>query len=493
MEPQQKLSPALRPLGLAFAMIMMLFYYQSAFAQTDSVDLFLQKTMKERAIPGLQVAVVRQGKIIKSGAYGVSNLEFATPVTSKTVFTFNSITKVFTGVALMQLIEQGKLDMNAPVSTYLDNLPETWRGVTIRQMVSNTSGLPDVIDPATGDWLFQKVGDDQWKSVLGKPLEFKAGEKFSYNQTGFVLLGLVLEKLTGKPFQDFIKENQLAAVGMPQSGFGDFYDVVPNMAKSYSYRNRKYSNVAEAFPAPSRTAAGMYGTAEELAQWAIALQKGQLLKEKNSVSTLWSPVPLNNGTFSGFTRLLNGYAMGWPTMNRAEHRAVGGVGGGRSAFFIYPEDDLTIVVLTNRIGCAPETFIDELAGFYVPSMKPATGFGLPPEIRVLHQAFKQKGFKGLEQTVRDQKKKNPSFTIPENDLNDWGYLLWKQGSLEKALAAFKLNTILYPNSGNTFDSYAEALMSNGEKELAIKNYKQALALSPNNAGAKRQLEILQAK
>jgi len=129
-------------------------------------------------------------------------------------------------------------------------------------------------------------------------------------------------------------------------------------------RTESLSNVFEEFPPFLRTAAGMNSTAEELANWIVALQAGKLLKDKTSLTTLWTPGVLNDGTVRGVSTLLNGYALGWETVNRPDHRAVAAVGGGRSALFIYPDDDLAIVILTNLQGSSPESFVDEVAEYY---------------------------------------------------------------------------------------------------------------------------------
>jgi CubicO group peptidase (beta-lactamase class C family) len=204
-------------------------------------------------------------------------------------------------------------------------------------------------------------------------MEFEPGDRFNYNQTNYLLLGRIIDTLSGQPFATFITLHQLRVVDMPRTVFGDSHEVIPHSARGYTYLRKKdgamvrtesLSNVFEEFPPFLRTAAGMNSTAEELAKWIVALQNGKLLKDKRSLTTLWTPGVLNDGTIRGVSNLLNGYALGWETVNRPEHRAVAAVGGGRSALFIYPDDDLAIVILTNLQGSSPESFIDEVAGYY---------------------------------------------------------------------------------------------------------------------------------
>lgn len=198
---------------------------------SNGLETFLQATMQKHRIPGLQLAVVQHGKVVKLGAYGMANVEDSVPVTDQTVFPVHSITKAFTGVAVMQLVEAGKLDLAAPVSRYLDGLPAAWQGVTIRQLLTHASGIPDIWDEhsrmiADGD-------EASWAKVLTMPMEFLPGSRFKYNQTNYVLLGRVIDKLSGEPFVKFIKERQLEVAGMPLTGFGDAHDVVPHCAGSY--------------------------------------------------------------------------------------------------------------------------------------------------------------------------------------------------------------------------------------------------------------------
>ena len=354
----------------------------SLFAQPDSMDVFVKSQMQKRGIPGLQMAIVKNGAIIKTANYGWANVQDSIPVSDQTVFTINSITKAFTGVAIMQLVEAGKLKLTSPVSAYLTGLPENWRPVTIQQLLSHTSGIPDIVDEEESVIIAGSL-EEAWKKVQALPVDFKPGEKFSYNQTNYLLLGRIIDTLSGIPFTEFITKEQLQRAGMTKTiaaGFGATKDVIPHAAGGYVYRKGKLNNMFFSMPPALQTAAGMSSTATEMGHWIIALQNGQFLKKKPGMDLLWTPAVLNNGKTGGFSGLLNGYAAGWPVITRAEHPAVAPVGGGRSAVFVYPDDDLAIIVLTNLSGGSPELFIDEIAGFFIPDMKESNGFGLSPEI-----------------------------------------------------------------------------------------------------------------
>jgi len=472
--------------------LLVLFCTYTVFGQTDSIDVFIQGQMQQRKIPGLQLAIVRHGKIIKTGNYGLANIQDSIPVSNKTVFTINSITKAFTGVAILQLAEAGKLTLDSPISNYLTDLPATWKSVTVQQLLSHISGIPDIVDEEE-TVLIAANAEEAWKKVLQLPNEFKPGEKFSYNQTNYLLLGRIIDKLSGMAFQEFITKEQLEKVGMTstiRSGFGATKDLVPNAACSYQYRNGKLQNMFFSFPPFLQTAAGMSSTAKEMADWIIALQGMKLLKQPRSLSALWTPAVLNNGKPGGFSSLLNGYAAGWPVAGRPDHPALAPVGGGRSAVFVYPNDDLSIVVLTNLSGGLPDVFIDELAGLFIPDMKEANGFGLSASVKSLKAALDNVGYKNAIGEVQKLRKRNSDFTLTEKEMNSWGYKLISQKRVPDALEIFKLNVFLYPSSANAFDSLAETYADLGIIDLAIKNYEQSLKLDPQNKNADLQLSRL---
>jgi len=480
--------------GLSFLLLLAGTRPSQAQAPADSVDGLVRQAMKQLRIPGLQLAVVRHGRLAKLASYGVANVQDSVPVTTQTRFFINSITKAFVGVAAMQLVEAGRLDLGAPVGRYLPELPAAWHPVTVRQLLTHTSGLPDIMPE---DALVTENNEKAaWAQVQTQPLDFAPGQQFAYNQTNYLLLGRLIDKLSGQPFVQFIRQRQLEVVGMPRTSAGDAHDVLPHGARGYTYtqyidghprRGAQLQNLFEVFPPSLRTAAGMSSTAEEMARWLIALQQGKLL-QISSLPTLWTPGRLNDGSQRSFGGKLTGYALGWPTVDRPEHRALAPVGGGRSAVFLYPDDDLAIVVLTNLQGASPERFVDALAACYLPDMRVADGFGLPPTLRALHRTLRQRGFSHLAEEVKRARRRDHAYTWPEPAINAWGYSLVEQGQLADALAVFQLNVRLYPASANTYDSLAETYAALGNKKLATQHYARALQLNPKNQAAAEYLK-----
>lgn len=459
----------------------------SGYAQNDSMDAFVKNEMQKRNIPGLQLAVVQNGKIVKLGNYGLADLQNSIPVSENTVFIINSITKAFTGVAIMQLVEVGKLNLSAPVSAYLNDLPDTWKTVTIQQLLSHTSGIPDIVDEET-NIIVPESEEASWAKVKTLPIDFKPGEKFRYNQTNYLLLGRIIDQLSNMPFTEFIVKEQLQKAGMTntiRAGFAGSRDVISNIAGEYRFKKGKHTNMFYSLPPTLQTAGGMISNAKEMADWIIALQNKQLLKENKSLTALWTPAILNNGKTAGFDNLLNGYAAGWPTIERPDHPAVAPVGGGRSALFVYPKDNLSIIVLTNLSGGSPESFIDDLARFYIPNMKKSESNGFTPAVNSLRNALEKSGYKFA---IEEAKKANTVFQ--ENELNNWGYSLLKEKRIKDAIEIFKLNVSLFPESANTYDSLGEMYAFMDERELAIKNYEHSLKLNPKNKNAEEQLKKL---
>ncbi len=324
---------------------------------------FIQDTMQRERIPGLQLAVIRDGQVVLSESYGFANVENKVPVTNRTLFPINSATKSFTGVAIMQLVEAGQVDLDAPASRYLDDLPVAWQGIRVRQLLGHTSGLPDIVD---ADGLIGG-GDERaaWKAVKALPPEAPAGERFAYNQTNYALLSQIIVRQTKLPYERYLHDRQFAVAGMTATMFGDSYDLVPNAATIYSHSPRgslaqddgnRLSHWIYEMPYRLWAGGGIQTTAEELSRWIIALSDGRLIR-KDDLGRMWTPETLNSGADGE-------WALGWPVLHAAPKREVAGIGGARAAFVVYPDEGLAIIVLTNLAGANPQRFIPGIAAFY---------------------------------------------------------------------------------------------------------------------------------
>lgn len=467
--------------------------FNAFYVKADSVDDFINAEMKKRNIPGLQLAIIQNNQVTKQASYGFANLEDEIKVDKETLFSINSITKAFVGVAIMQLQEENKLDLNKPISNYLPELPELWHHVTVRELMSHTSGLPEILKDDIGNLISNQGVEASWQLVQTLPLEFETGSQFKYNQTNYVIIGKLINKLTGNDFKKVIVEKQLRPLKLTRTIEADFFNlnnIVKHSAKRYAmYDNSELSHMKTETYAPLlQTASGMSSTASELAKWLIAL-KGNELMSGNSLDELWSPTMLKNGKTQGFNRLINGYAIGWPVMAREEHPAIAAVGGNRAGVFVYPKDNMSIIILTNLVGAIPSQFVDEIAGLYIPAMKKENGFGLPKNIKTLWKKLGKTGYinaiPSAEMMIQEQ-----GVIFNENEINLWGYSLINQQKLKEALAVFKLNVHLFPQSYNTYDSLAEGYWYLGDYAKAINGYKKVIELQPNNDYAQGQIKKL---
>ncbi|WP_294996214.1 serine hydrolase domain-containing protein [uncultured Stenotrophomonas sp.] len=333
----------------------------------DQTRRLVRQIMLEQRIPGLQIAVVKEGQIVLSEAYGLANVENGVPASRDTRFPLNSATKAFTGVAVAQLAQQGRLDLDAPASRYLDDLPAAWRQVRVRQLLAHTSGLPDILD-ANG--LLGGGSEAQaWAAVTARPVEAAPGQRFAYNQTNYVLLARIIARQSGMPYERFLATSQFSSARMARTTFGDSYDLIPQMATMYSLAPR----ATDAADAPARLShwfydmppslwagGGILTTADDTARWLLAVMDGPLL-QASARQRMWTPERLADGRAGP-------WAGGWPVLRAAPDLQVAGIGGARSAFLVYPERGVAVVVLTNLVGANPQQFIPRIADLYAPAV-----------------------------------------------------------------------------------------------------------------------------
>lgn len=329
----------------------------------DEIDVAARRFRARNRIPGVALAVVRDGQVIKSSAYGFANLELKAAATPETVFELGSITKQFTATGIMMLAEEGKLRLDDKIRDRLPNLPEAWSGVTLRHLLTHTSGIKNYTNlPAFATGMSREYTPSEIIALVAKlPLDFQPGDKFSYCNTGYYLLGMVIERISSKSLAEFLAERIFRARGMNSTRVNSFTDVVPNRATGYSWAGDHTTNAA-LWPISGRAGAGsLVSTVLDMAKWDAALYGEKLLK-RASLEEMWKPVRLNNGSTAG-------YGYGWGTTEYRGHRLVahsGGLPGWSSDIARFPDDRLTVIVLTNRDGVEPARLSLQIADLSLP-------------------------------------------------------------------------------------------------------------------------------
>lgn len=335
----------------------------------DAVDDIVKDELKKQGLPGVSIAVVKDGKLVRSAGYGVSNLETGTAATKDTVYEIGSITKQFTATLVMMLVQEKKLTLDEQITSIFPNLPTEWSGVTIRHLLTHTSGLPDYTDPKAFEFTYLARNDFSFDQVLAQvtklPMPFKFGEKFSYNNFGYYLLGRIVEKKSGKDYWSFLSERIFKPLGMSKSAPSNPKTIIPNRAHGYLRVGAQMQN-ADAITSSSGFSAGsIVSTVEDMAKWEIAMGSEKLLP-KSAWTQMWTPGTTNDGKRTS-------YGFGWAISDVNKHRVLmhsGGTVGFVTHSQNFPDDKLSVIVLTNAGSANPGRIAMRISGVYNKALQP---------------------------------------------------------------------------------------------------------------------------
>src|ERR1041384_3645698 len=227
------------------------------------VDAYIKGEMQAQQIPGLSLAVIKDGRILLAKGYGLANVEHQVPVKPETIFQSGSMGKQFTATAVMLLVEEGKIGLDEKVGKYLGDLPVSWSDITIRHLLTHTSGLGDY--PRKFDETRDYTEDDLVKMIKATSLGFKPGEKWSYSNLGYVMLGIIIHRVSGKFYGDFLRERVFTPLGMTTTRIISEADIVPNRAAGYRLEKGELKNQEWVAPTLNTTADGaLYFTVRAL-------------------------------------------------------------------------------------------------------------------------------------------------------------------------------------------------------------------------------------
>lgn len=354
----------------------------AASTWADGVDDYIESHMRARHIPGVSLAIIRDGKIVKSRGYGVANLELAAPATTTTVYEIGSNTKQFTAAAIMMLVEEGRIKLDDSVTKYFADAPQTWSGITIRHLLSHTSGIQNHVavpgylnafkTSITGETSPSR--EELLKMFFKLPLEFKPGETWAYDNTGYYLLGIIIEKVSGKSYWQFLEERIFTPLGMVATRNTDAPPIVPNRASGYDWVNNHHENRPVLAPFVAFSAGSILSTVEDMAKWDAALSSTKLLK-RESLDQIWTAAKTKDGADASFD-----YGFGWFLDKYHGHHLVqhsGGTPGFSSLIYRFVDDKFTIIILTNHSDCIIDPWAIDLAEIYVPELKRPETFNDP--------------------------------------------------------------------------------------------------------------------
>jgi CubicO group peptidase (beta-lactamase class C family) len=338
--------------------------------RADTIDAYVEAQRQAQHVPGLSIAVVRDGHVIKAQGYGLSNVELDVPASAKTIYQSGSVGKQFAATAVMMLVEEGKLSLDDRISRFLPDVPPSWQDITVRHLLSHTSGIPEYTEKV--DLRKDYTEDELYRFAASAPLDFAPGEKWSYSNAGYVLVGIIIRKVTGRFYGDVLHDRIFAPLGMDTARVISEADIVPNRSAGYRLVDGALKNQEWVAPMLNTTADGaLYLSVLDMAKWDAALYTERLLKQ-SSLRTMWTPARLNDGQPAGGYDEGMSYGFGWALGTQAGHKKIehgGSWQGFKTHIARYVDDRLTVIVMANLAEAKPGIIAHGIAGVVEPALK----------------------------------------------------------------------------------------------------------------------------
>ena len=463
---------------------------QSEKDTKQKIEDYIQVVMEKFGVPGIALAVTRNNEAFYTNAYGVANILTQEKLKPEHVFHMASVSKPFGATAIVQLVEKEKINLDDPLTAYLPYFmmdDERYRDITIRQMLNHTSGMPDVNEYEWDKPQYDEGAAERYvRSLKTEKLIAAPGERFLYSNMAYDVLGDVIAKVAGKPFEDYMKESILDPLGMKESDFQ--FEHIKEELRTSPHIWDSGLVVCDVYPynrihAPSGT---LNASVIDMIKWAEAnlnrgVRKGARILKEESYDLLWQPtVRFSERTSQGLGWVLSEYR-GFSTVSHS-----GDDLGFSCDFKLIPEKRIGIILASNYMSTPVSSTLNGVADILL---------GFEPEVPkksvslYFRRIMDKDGIEAAKDAYRkwyEESREDFNFGIEE--LNSLGYKYIRGEEVDKAIAVFLFNVELYPENSNVYDSLAEAYSINGDIELAVGNYKKSLELDPGNSNAEEMLK-----
>jgi len=341
--------------------------------QVTAIDRYMAAEMRREDVPGVAVGIYSRGQVLLTKGYGLANIELNVSVKPDTIFQSGSVGKQFTSAAIMMLVEEGKVGLDDSIVKYFPNAPQSWQAIRVKNLLSHTSGLSEYesnerTGPSGPFYLRLDYTEDEIvNKIEALPIEFKPGDKWDYRNTNYVLLGVIIHKVTGSFYADYLQQRIFKPLGMSSTRLISEADIIPNRSAGYEVKGEKLQNQSWVSPTFNSTADGaLYFNVLDVAKWDAALYGTKVLKQ-SSLDQSWTVFSLNDGKPNN-----GNYGFAWMIPSVSGHKLVehsGAWQGFRCHFLRYPDDGISVVVLANSDSASPEQFAHVIAGIVDPALE----------------------------------------------------------------------------------------------------------------------------
>lgn len=431
------------------------------------------------------VLVAENGKIIFKKGYGYANFEWEIPNQTDTKFRLGSVSKQFTALLVLKLVENGKLKLDDAIQNYIPNLPTETGKITIHQLLTHSSGIANYTnDPS----FFKEKMRNPYKpkefmdTFINLPLEFTPGEKFKYSNSGYFTLGYIIEKVSGKTYEEYLHEIILLPLKMKNTGYDHNETLLKNRASGYDRKGKTIVNAKYIDMSIPYAAGSLYSTVEDLYLWEQALLSNKLLSQIHTELLFANQIKAWGGFYGYGWAIREVQNLNGSNIKVNEH---GGSIMGFNANITRIPADKNVIILLNNTG---NTVLYEMSEAIL-SILYQQPYNFPQKSLAfeLQEIYSEKGLAAgseLYNKIKDGK----AFKFSESEMNSVGYELLKLNKKKEAIAVFKIITEVLPKSGNAFDSLGEAYLADGDHKAAIVSYTKSIELDPDNEEGKKILE-----